>query len=76
MNPASPYGSRVLHAKGTLRETLHKIAETTLSKFVLVISRLLVREGIASAVVCPEDVDVNEWIAAHGKFNRLLVGDF
>ena len=28
------------------------------------------REGIELAVICPEDVDPNEWIAVHG--NRLL----
>ena len=26
------------------------------------------RGGIEAAVVCPEDVDPNEWIAVHGTF--------
>ena len=61
---SSPYGSRVVHKKGTLRDSLHKLAEATLT-----------REGIANAVKCPDDVDKNEWIAVHAVdfFNDICM---
>lgn len=64
---SSPFGTRVLHKKGTLRDSLHKRATETLTRFVHILFVHCFREGIANAVICPEDVDCNEWIAVHGR---------
>ncbi|CBK24102.2 uncharacterized protein [Blastocystis hominis] len=52
----STYSSNgtLTHKSGTLRYTLHQTASETLLK-----------GGIQAAVVCPDGVDPNEWIAVH-----------
>lgn len=76
MSASSPFGSRVKHKKGTLRDTIHLRAEATLSRYYTYLWFFICREGIANAVVCPDDIDKNEWIAVHGRFLYSVITVF
>ena len=56
----------------SLRYALYQQANATIEKQVKWKFTNFVRFGIELAVICPDGVDEDEWIAVHGKNDFIL----
>jgi len=56
----------VSYESGSIRDTIHQTISDTLRKWDVWWHHNNTRKGIDAAVICPEGIDPNEWIAVHG----------